>query len=180
LERLERRESARKTARGGRPEDIIALLDSSERSVLLWAIGAVGDRRLTAAAPALVRHLESEDPELRKLTIGVLAQLELPETKDAFRKGLSDPSSEVRRLALRGLANIGDQSAVDVAEDSYDSGGAWMKVEALDALQRLPTQAALAALERLLTQERSFVWRHRIKKAIRRAERRAVDRTSHM
>src|SRR5438105_3753559 len=120
--RQERNEAilvARRTTRTKSPAAIVELLDSDEAVVRFHAVNAIGRQRLIEGAPALVRRLPMEQGELKEAIVGVLATLAEPSTRETFHALLDDPSPTVRRLALRGLAALGDPATIEIATEFY-------------------------------------------------------------
>jgi hypothetical protein len=73
-------------------------------------------------------------------------------------------------MALRGLSLLGDERVVVPAVQEYTRATSWYgKQEALDALSTLQTELARVELDKLLTAEKSWWWRRRIRRAARSA-----------
>jgi HEAT repeat protein len=162
---------AMQVTKGGDPDAVIALLDSRDADVRLHAIVRIRRKGIVQALSALTRRLPEEDDYLREAVMGALADLRQEQSRETFVELLSDTSPTVRRLALRGLAALGDVRAVEAATGLYSSGDRFSKYEALDALAMVPDQRAEHALRSLATTERSWYWRRRVRKAIRAQER---------
>jgi HEAT repeat protein len=173
-ERDARREQIREATRitsGGDELAIVGLLDSSEPAVRQHAAGAVRRKRLIGALPELRSRIECEsDPEVRSSLALALAELAQPESRSVLHALLSDPQEVNRRMALRGLSFLGDESVTIPAVEAYTSAtNRFGKQEALDALARLQTEVAHTELMKLLRTESSWRWRRRIRRAARRA-----------
>ena len=161
---------AMQVTKAGDPVAIVALLDSPDANARLHAVVHIRRKRIVQAVGALTRRLPEEDDELREAITGALADLRQDASRQTFVELLDDPSPTVRRLALRGLAAVGDARAVAVAISLYASGGRLAKYEALDALATVKDQRADNALRSLVTTEESWHWRRRVRKAIRARE----------
>jgi HEAT repeat protein len=167
--RRERIVEASTISRSHDTDAIIGLLDSPESAVRLHAALAISRQGITQALPELRRHVGSEeDAEVRGAMAVTLAKLAVPESRDTLHGLLADQDEDVRRMGLRGLSHLGDESVIDKATQWYHGGGWKMKQEALDALSTLQTDASRTELGRLKAQETSWWWRRRIRRALDR------------
>src|SRR4051812_45895437 len=99
---------AMQVTKGGDPDAVIALLDSRDADVRLHAIVRIRRKGIVQALSALTRRLPEEDDYFREAVMGALADLRQEQSRETFVELLSDTSPTVRRLALRGLAALGD------------------------------------------------------------------------
>jgi len=155
-------------AETGDVSEVTELLESSDRFVRREAIKQIARRRLADAAPRL-EQVVAEDNAMKLDAMLALERLALPESRSTFLRGLDD--EEVRWTALRGLFAIGDPEAIPAAESTYHTGDRNSRTIALYVLRRAGTPAALDSLRRLLEEEKSWRWRRKIKKALRRVEK---------
>jgi HEAT repeat protein len=165
-----RRDAINEAWRVCRSRDKIAitrLLDSPEPTARSFASNAIMRQRIEEAVPQLRSHLEHEsDAEARSSMALALAELAMPESKETFLRLLTDPDHANRRMALRGLSLIGDESVSRSAVEEYRAPtGPHGRQEALDALARLRSPE----LPQLLADEKSWRWRRRIRRALRAA-----------
>jgi HEAT repeat protein len=148
---------------------IVGLLDSPESAVRLHAALAISRQEITQALPELRRHVGSEeDADVRGAMAVTLAKLAVPESRDTLHGLLADQDENVRRMGLRGLSQLGDESVIAEAAQWYDGGGWKMKQEAVDALSTLQTEASRTELGRLKAHETSWWWRRQIRRALNR------------
>ncbi len=165
---------AMQVTKAGDSAAVIALLDSPDSNVGLHAIVHIRRHKTVQALAALTQRLPEEDDYLREAVTGALADLRQESSRETFIELLGDPSPIVRRLALRGLAALGDSRSIEAATVLYASGDRLAKYEALDALVMLRDQRADHTLRSLATTEGSWRWRRRVRKAIRARERRSA------
>ena len=93
---------------------IMALRYAQARDVAGWAAGALGQLEARSALPLLLRT--AEDPNdyfLRLMSIGSLIAWNVPEAFPVLVRRLEDPLTDIRVLALMGVARLGDRQAVD-------------------------------------------------------------------
>lgn len=164
---------AMQVTKAGDPAAVIALLDSPDANVRLHAVVHIRRHKTVQALAALTRRLPEEGDYLREAVTGALADLGQEASRDTFIELLGDSSSIVRRLAVRGLAALGDPRSVEAATGLYASGDRLAKYEALDALATVTDQRAEDALRSLAVAEPSWRWRRRVGKTIRARERRS-------
>jgi HEAT repeat protein len=157
-------QAATETTKSGDAAPVIALLDAADSSARFHAISTIRRRKFIEAAPALLSLLENEhEEELREAIVGTLADLAVPATAETFRKLLRDPSSTVRRLALRGLAALNDPAAASASKTIYQSGDRSSKFEALDALSAVDNPSVSDVIRQLYDSERSWLWKRRLR-----------------
>jgi HEAT repeat protein len=157
---------ADRITKSGDVSEVLALLDSPDLVVRLWAVKAIRRRGLTDAAQALHR-LAGTDDDLKLGAMLALERFALPESRATFIDGLAD--EHLSLSALRGLFAIGDPQAVPAAEEAYRRGNNLTRQNALYAMRHDGSQDAIDALRRLLDAEQSWRWRRLIKKALREA-----------
>jgi HEAT repeat protein len=156
-----------RVSRGSDIEAIIKLLDAPEPAARSHAPNMIRRRGISTAIPSLVAHATDSDSEVRTAITHALADFRDPSCREALVTLLDDEEQIVRRLALRGVSRLRDESAFPAALSLYSERGVEAKQEALDALADLPGESSLNALQQLLASERSWVWRRRIRRALR-------------
>ncbi|TSC22741.1 HEAT repeat domain-containing protein [Corallococcus sp. Z5C101001] len=120
--------------------------------------GETGARNAAAEALAgmgpvalrpLVRLLEHEDPDQRKLAADILGQLGRPEVEDVLLRALSDVDLNVRVAAAEALGRLGGDAAARALESLLDAPTALLRLAALEglaSLKRAPPLARVMAL----------------------------------
>jgi HEAT repeat protein len=160
--------NAFRVAQEGDVAEVLALIDSQDHFIRKDAIKQIGRRRLFAAAPRL-EQLVAEDEELRVAAMLALEKLALPQSRSTFLRGLETEDGPLRWCALRGLLAIGAPETVAKAEEAYRTGDNVTRQIALYILESTGIERSREALCRLLEGERSWRWRRKIRKSIRRA-----------
>jgi HEAT repeat protein len=99
--------------------ELIAAINDREQDVSLAAMRSLGDIREVRGIPALWEQLEyfQTGPKARAALDG-LARIAEPSTLPIFQERIASKDPEVRRLALEGIARIGDRRALLAAERS--------------------------------------------------------------
>ena len=93
---------------------IMTLRYAQARDVAGWAASALGQLEARSALPLLLRA--AEDPNdyfLRLMSIRSLVAWTVPEAFPVLVRRLEDPLTDIRVLALMGVARLGDRQAVD-------------------------------------------------------------------
>jgi hypothetical protein len=172
--RHERMREALRIIESGDPQRIIALLRSPESVVRLHVVNELARRRCTDAIPELIARLPYQDPDVRASIVRVLGELGDESIAEVFVELQKDQSENVRRLALRGLAKLGDPRTTAIATALYASGGFFSRQEAIESLVAGGGVAASESLSRLAVGERNLWWRHALRKGIRRVSKAAT------
>jgi HEAT repeat protein len=143
--------------------EVVKLLDSPWRGIRAMVVRALRKGGRREALAQLVEHALTEGNESVRRSIA-LALADLPDTQstETLWRLLDDESEDVRRLALRGLGRLGDERVVPIAVALYQSGGLWVRTEAV---------GVLADLRTLLHDERSWRRRRVIRRMLRSADR---------
>jgi HEAT repeat protein len=148
------------------------LLDSPWRGIRAMVVRALRKNGRREALPQLAEHASTEEDRAVRRSIALaLADMPDAQSSETLWRLLDDESEDVRRLALRGLGRLGDERVVPIAVSRYQSGGLWVRAEAVGVLADLRTEAAKQALERLLQDERSWRRRRLIRRMLRSADR---------
>jgi HEAT repeat protein len=93
---------------------IMSLRYAQARDVAGWAAGALGQLEARSALPLLLRT--AEDPNdyfLRMMSVQTLVGWNVLEAFPVLVRRLEDPLTDIRVLALLGVARLGDRQAVD-------------------------------------------------------------------
>jgi len=131
-------------------EPLAAALRDSRQRVQLQAVRALGQRGDARAVPALVEALRSEDELLAALAKDALVTIG-PPALPALSQVLDDQqaSDQVRWMAARALARIGDARAIPTLIrhlNDANYGLRWLAAEGLVALGAAGLRALLPAL----------------------------------
>lgn len=93
-------------------EDVVPILRQSlkeeqDPSVQLYLIWAIGVKKGKSAVDQILPYLQSQDEDLKKMTVYVLGALEDPKLIPAIEPMLSDAARDVRWNAALSLAKLG-------------------------------------------------------------------------
>lgn len=120
--------------------------DPGTRYLAAMALSKIGDEAETAV-PTLLQALRAEDMWLRAAVTSALIQIGEPSVPGLIR-ALFDDNKAVRRAAAKALGKIGDERAVSPLRVALKDGDSAVGKFSAEALQRIGTPAARAALER--------------------------------
>lgn len=139
--------------------------DSQTRIYLLWALGAIGD---PGASSALIGHLSSDDPGLRKVAAYALGRLGDPAVAPRLEPLLEDRIADVRwnaalsvsyldsNAGLPVLAQMLDRSMTSRVPDITPEQQEETMIAALGALARVGRAAELRLLDDLVSSDPSY------------------------
>jgi putative heme-binding domain-containing protein len=121
------------------------LIDSEHLgpSLLRPTITALGRLRWAAAAPHLIPHTRSDDPEIRRAALEALVRIGGEPGRSALVPLARDADPEVRRAAVEALGDLGDRMIIPTLLEAYRDPV--VRPAALAALVRVPDVRALDA-----------------------------------
>jgi HEAT repeat protein len=119
--------------------------DPGTRYMAAMALSKIGDEAETAV-PALLEALRAEDIWLRMAVTSALIQIGDPAVPGLIR-ALFDDNKAVRRAAAKALGKIGDERAVSALTVTLKDGDSAVSKFSAEALRRIDTPAARAALD---------------------------------
>lgn len=132
---------------------LIGALDFSDQAVRLAAVHALAEARDPRVVMALIGATKDEYPRIRAVAAVVLGSRKDPRAFDVLvDMTRSDPSSDPRSWAIKGLGLLGDPRAVDPLLDALHKEGeeGWVRGEVIEALGKLggarAVEPVLAAL----------------------------------
>ncbi|MFB1483944.1 HEAT repeat domain-containing protein [Corallococcus sp. RDP092CA] len=121
--------------------------EAGARNAAAEALAGMGP----VAVPPLVRLLEHEDPDQRKLAADILGQLGQPQVEDVLLRALSDEDLNVRVAAAEALGRVGGDAAARALEDLLDASTPLLRLAALEGLASLkrapPLERVMALVE---------------------------------
>ncbi|MCA9466382.1 MAG: HEAT repeat domain-containing protein [Nitrospira sp.] len=131
------------------------LLSSSNRFLKISVCRTLGAFRNTAAREVLEYSLTDNDPSCREAAVIALEQLGDPLTRPALEQAIKGVDSQVRFIAMRALADLGDFTLLD---HILLSGNDWLdRLDVVKVLRDLKDQAARPTLERALMDRNKVV-----------------------
>ena len=124
------------------------------RDVAAWAAQWLGHFKAERALALLLKTAEDRsDYFLRLMSLRSLIALGVPETRAVFIRRLEDPVPDVRRLALTGLAQLSDRTAVGAVMARLTDGNPMVRAQAAATLAMLGDTTVRPALEELQKRE---------------------------
>jgi HEAT repeat protein len=87
--------------------------DADMRARAAVALGLIGDKQ---AVPMLKKALDTSDPQQKVSVIEALGKLAGAEATEELVKLLNDPDPSVLKVAVRGLAEVGNKTAIAALE----------------------------------------------------------------
>lgn len=133
---------------------IMELRRVQARDAAAWAAGALGELRAKGALPLLLKT--AEDPTdyfLRQMSITSLIVLGAAEARPVFMRRLEDRLPENRVLALMGLTQLADRTAVGSVLSKLIDPDSLVRAQAVVALATLGDATVRPALEALQRNE---------------------------
>ena len=127
--------------------ELVRHADPGTRFLASKALGQIGDEA-ESAVPTLLDALRDNDMYLRAGITGALIKIGYPSVP-GLTQALFDQSNAVRRAACKALGKIGSERAVSALIYSLNDGNAGVRKFAREALERIDTPAARAALDKL-------------------------------
>ncbi|MCE2473543.1 MAG: HEAT repeat domain-containing protein [Anaerolineae bacterium] len=124
--------------------ELVRQSDPGTRYLAAKALGQIGDEA-ESAVPALLEALRDNDMFLRAGITGALIQIGYPAVPGLTR-ALFDPSNAVKRAACKALGKIASERAVQALIFSLNDRNAGVRKFAREALTRIDSPAARAAL----------------------------------
>jgi HEAT repeat protein len=115
------------------------------RHAALFTLGQIAD---PAAAPEVIPFLNHELEELRIIAASALQRMPSPQTNEALRSLLGDPSLKIRGTAALSLSILGDDAGVDVLRDMLDPDS-YAALQGTEAELQMDRVLALRGLGRL-------------------------------
>jgi len=121
---------------------LLASEDAGERNAAIKAL----IKRGADSVPALLRELDSADPDVRNFACVALGQIgDRRATSALLRVAESDTDDNVRYMAIEALGRVRDERAIEPLIAHLD-GDSWLAAVAAEALGRIGGVAALNAL----------------------------------
>ena len=114
-----------------------------EPGLLPSTIRALGRLRCAAAAPCLIAHARSDNPEIRRAALEALVNVGGEPGRSALLPLAKDPDPEVRRAAVTALGELNDPAAIETLLAAHRD--AQVRPAALAALVHMPDLRALDA-----------------------------------
>ena len=124
--------------------ELLRQSDPGTRYLAAKALGQIGDEA-EAALPTLLHALRDNDMFLRAGITGALIKIG-PPAVPGLTNALFDPSNAVKRAACKALGKIGSERAVPALQFSLKDANPGVRKFAREALERIDTPAARAAL----------------------------------
>jgi cyclophilin family peptidyl-prolyl cis-trans isomerase len=127
---------------------ILAALNTSDQSIILFGLTAALRSRLANAGPAIAKFLTHANPRVRADAANALARMRLKDGNDQLRKLLtSDPDAIVRANAARVLGVTEDKQSFEVLLSRIDKEtDSRVRVSAIRALAALKDPRAVEPL----------------------------------
>ena len=139
---------------GGNPQQMMEIRRVQARDVSAWAAQGLGERKAKRALPLLFRTAEDRsDYFLRLMSLRALIALNPPEARPVFIKRLEDPVPDNRILALMGLAQLADRTAMGPMLTRLTDDSSVVRAQAVFALALLGDPGVRPALEELQKRE---------------------------
>jgi HEAT repeat protein len=137
-------------------DQIMPLRRAQATDVAGWTAGALGQLDARTAIPLLLKNAEAPNNfHLRQMSLRPLVAWKVPEAYPVFVRRLEDPLPGNRVLALTGLANLGDQTALDPMRASLADPMPEVRATAVQALAWLGGPKVRPELEALQQNESS-------------------------
>ncbi len=99
-------------------KELVALIDDEEDSVRIKAIESCKIRREEAAVTHLINYRSHRNPEIKRLVIQTLAEINPPKLhktlREVFSEAVFDQDPEVRLASVKGLKEIKDPRVLDI------------------------------------------------------------------
>ncbi|MCY3024022.1 MAG: HEAT repeat domain-containing protein [Planctomycetota bacterium] len=92
---------------------VLAVLDKDDPKARRLALEIVGERRIAAAVPALIKATTDADKEIRLAAIRVLSDMGGPGVPAALFKAAEDADKDVRTAAMKGVGATGAAEDLD-------------------------------------------------------------------
>jgi hypothetical protein len=138
------------------PGEVLRALASSDRSTALEMVRLAGRLRLTGAAEAMGRLLESGDREMKLAVVDALTAIASPVALRLLESAVDDAERDVRIAAVRYLSSRGHRGAFQRIESAVAGGKLRQsdlteKMAFFEAFGALAGAAGVPVLERILT-----------------------------
>ncbi len=118
-------------------------------------LGSMGPSAIGAAKSLLV----DQDPSLRGMGVGILQQIDSPQTTELLRKASKDPDPQVRELAIFGLAMHRNPDVVPMLRERVWSDDVTSCRAAVAALGSYGCETSSSTLERIVREHSSALVR---------------------
>ena len=135
---------------GANPQQVMELRRVQARDVSAWAAQGLGELKAKRAVALLSRTAEDRsDYFLRLSSLRALIALNVPEARPVFIKSLEDPVPDNRIMALMGLVQLADRTAVGPMLGRLTDVSGVVRAQAVLALALLGDPSVRPALEAL-------------------------------
>lgn len=127
-------------------EGLVGLLASPDNAGLRNSAVEALERLGSAAVPALLRHIDVEDRDVRKFIIDILGNIADRSCITALVGALRDHDANVSAAAAENLGKIGDPRVVPHLVDSLAVNDVWFRYSVLGAIARIGESIPFAVL----------------------------------
>jgi HEAT repeat protein len=132
----------------------MSLRQAQAQDVTGWVAGALGELEARTELPLLLKSAEAPNNFfLRLMSLGALVGWKVPEAFPVLVSRLEDPLSEIRIVALTGLASLGDQRAVVPVQARLSDASSEVRARAVQTLAWLGGPKVRPQLEALQQNE---------------------------
>jgi HEAT repeat protein len=122
---------------------LVPLLHPDHEVILRNSVTEVLEKLGPPVLPALIPHLATDQPDVRKFLVDICGNIADPRAIDPLIALLSDPVDNVRAAAAEGLARIGDRRAARALVEALEGADDWTAYSILGALGKIMTPEAL-------------------------------------
>lgn len=152
--------------------EIMRFRFQQSRDLRAWAASSLGALEAKEALPLLLKAARDPDDFFVRVTsMTSLGALKAPEAVPVFVQGLGDPFADVRALALRGLAQVGDSSAADAVLARLSDPAPAVRAQAARTLVELRDPRARTEIESLRRTEMDALVQQALEAALTRLAR---------
>lgn len=107
---------AKEALRRGSDADVVAALSAGDPHRVAWALALAGDRRLGAAVPAAIDHLDADDALVRDAAFAALVAIGDPRAVEALTRQVDFQDYDGVRAVIEAVSAIGGAEAAAFLE----------------------------------------------------------------
>ncbi len=122
---------------------LIPLMDPGEELTLRNSVVEILERQGHDVAVILLKHLDIDQPDVRKFLVDILGNIAHPDTVPGLVGLLADPEDNIRAAASEALAAIGDSSVCGRLMTAIEGADNWVVYSILGSLAQLKCREAL-------------------------------------
>lgn len=154
-------EAAANRLAGANTAELVRLLGTSEREVVLESARRAGALRAAAAVPALARLAQHDEADLRLAAVTALGEIATAGAMQHLERAIEDPERDIRVTAVRALGTGGHRASVQKIEAALEgkrlqSADLTEKMAFFETFGALCGEAGVPMLDGLLNRKSLF------------------------